>query len=151
MYPLFQTIKDVDENIQVLEEQLASSRVDIEAREHELDEFEKRLEVARSEGLFFKALYKPSKRWKDRSPEEQKAILNEVKNIAWITKSSLESRSRKSLYIFLIFVLAIFLLEGFMLPDFSWSRVTVICIVLVFLSMQFIFEMIISSNKDMRK
>lgn len=142
------TIKAIDEGIQAVEEQLASERAEEEARQAELDAFEKRVQDARSEGLFFKGLYKPLKPWKDRAPDEQKAIKREAKQVHQATKTLLQSKSRQNLYILLIFLLGLFLVEGITSAEFSLPGILVYAGVMLLLSMQLMFEKFFSSGKD---
>eukprot|EP00250_Pteridium_aquilinum_P004949 c15125_g1_i2 orf=101-553(-) len=142
------TIKAIDEGIQAVEEQLASERAEMEAGQEELDAFEKRVQDARSEGLFFKGLYKPIKPWKERTPDEQKAIKREAKQIAEATKTLLQSDSRQNLYILLICVTGLFLVEGITSAEVSLPSIFVFTAVILLLSMQLIFEKFFSSGKD---
>ncbi|KAI5069368.1 hypothetical protein GOP47_0015669 [Adiantum capillus-veneris] len=142
------TIKAIDEGFQAVEEQLASDLAEINSGQEELDEFEKSVQNARSQGLFFKGLYKPLKRWKDRDPAEQEAIREEANQIAETTGALMKSKSRKNLYILLIFLMGFLLVESVTSAERSLSGIIVSIIIISLLSIQLLFEKSISSRKD---
>ncbi|MCO5567843.1 hypothetical protein L7F22_021539 [Adiantum nelumboides] len=145
------TIKAIDEGFQAVEEQLASDLAEMNLEQEELDEFEKSVQNARSQGLFFKGLYKPLKPWKDRAPAEQEAIREEAKQILKTTGALMQSKSRKNLYILLIVVMGFLLVESATSAEPSLSGIVVSIVIISLLSIQLIFEMSISSGEEDRK
>lgn len=141
-------MKRVDADAQAFEDELASARAEIEANEREFDEFEKNVETARNEGLFFKSLYRPMKSWKSRTPEERKALEEEAAAVTEVTKMSAGSKSRRYLYGVLIFLLTLTLMETVSAGDFNWKKLAIYGGVLAFLLLQFSFEKSFASGSS---
>ncbi|KAH7405038.1 hypothetical protein KP509_15G054400 [Ceratopteris richardii] len=142
------TIKAIDESFQAVEDQLASDLAELSLQETELDDFEKSVQDARSEGLFFKALYKPSKSWKDRDPSERKAIKEAAKQVAETARVTLKSKSRKNLYMFLLLLMGFVLAESLLSDEHSLSSTIVYTVIILFLLIQLFYEESLSPKRD---
>eukprot|EP00246_Nothoceros_aenigmaticus_P009899 TRINITY_DN2592_c0_g1_i3.p1 TRINITY_DN2592_c0_g1~~TRINITY_DN2592_c0_g1_i3.p1 ORF type:complete len:302 (-),score=65.67 TRINITY_DN2592_c0_g1_i3:488-1393(-) len=141
-------LKRFDADAQAFEDELASARAEIEANEKDFDEFEKNVEIARSEGLFFKSLYRPMKSWKSRSLEERNALEEQAAAISEVAKTSAGSKSRRYLYGVLIFLLTLTLVETVSAGDFSWRKFAIYGGVLAFLLLQFSYEKSLASGSS---
>ncbi|CAM6128248.1 unnamed protein product [Calypogeia fissa] len=147
-------LEQIDAEAADFEEELAAARAEMEANEREFNVFEKSVEKARSEGLFFKTLFtKPTKPWKAKSPEEQKEIKEKAKVVTDAldqgTKKAASSKFRRTAYAVMIFLLTLTVLEASNSENVQWNRLVVYILVLVALVVQLTYETLVSrDNKE---
>ncbi|KAL2635490.1 hypothetical protein R1flu_006969 [Riccia fluitans] len=84
-------LEEIENKASAFEEELAAARAQIEADEADFEAFEKNVEKARNEGLFFKELYKTVKA---KTPEEQEQIKQKAKEVQETVTKSAGSKSR---------------------------------------------------------
>lgn len=144
-------MEQIDAEAADFEEELAAARAEMEANEREFNEFEKSVEKARSEGLFFKTLFaKPAKPWKAKSPEEQREIKEKAKvttdALDQGTKKAASSQFRRAAYGVMIFLLTLTVFEAGTSENVQWNRLIVYILVLIALVVQLTYETLFSRD-----
>ncbi|KAL3692325.1 hypothetical protein R1sor_005976 [Riccia sorocarpa] len=143
-------LEEIESKASAFEEELAAARAEIEADEAEFEAFEKDVERARSEGLFFKELYKTVK---TKTPEEQEQIKQKAKEVEDTVKKSAGSKSRRVFYGILIFVLTLSIIEAATSGDVQLPKLAIYVLLLLALIVQLTYENMVagtgqSTNKE---
>jgi hypothetical protein len=119
---------------------------EIEENEKILEEFERRIERGRNEGLFFKNLKDKKSEVK---PEIKMAAMAEAEKIKEVTRQKAGSKIRRNVYFALMSVLAL-PIGGTILSvqggEVEWRKVTVLGLIFTGLVAQLIYEQDFSSN-----
>nr|ABR16893.1 unknown [Picea sitchensis] len=144
-------MENIEADIQACEEKLASARAEIETNEQSINKFEKETQKVRNEGLFFQSLYTQAKKWKDLPPEKRNTIQMEAEMLKEVTKRTLNSTTRRNVYICLILVLSLTLIDLVASGNAEWPKPTIYTILLVLIFTQLIYETSISSNGNNTK
>ncbi|OWM66108.1 uncharacterized protein LOC116211546 [Punica granatum] len=135
-------MENIESRMQAFEESAELNRLEIEEKESKLSDFEGQIEEGRNEGLFFKSL-----RQKAPAVDKAKLAKEEIKKIDGVTKETAGSRTRRTIYLGLIGVLAIAIADILFIsssPD--WRKVAVLGAILVGLLTQFGYEQGMSSE-----
>eukprot|EP00850_Spirogloea_muscicola_P015378 SM000117S25498 [mRNA] locus=s117:161705:163125:- [translate_table: standard] len=133
-------LEQMENDTRDFEAELAAARQELEAREGDLDAFERGVEQARSEGLFFKGLYRPFTAWKDRGVAEKIAIEGEAKKVAEAARTSVGAKWRKQLYGLLAFLVLLTIAEGLTVEDVQWAKLALLTIVFLLLTLQYFYS-----------
>eukprot|EP00850_Spirogloea_muscicola_P012950 SM000085S23300 [mRNA] locus=s85:534058:535503:- [translate_table: standard] len=133
-------LEQMENDTRDFEAELAAARQELEAREGDLDAFERGVEQARSEGLFFKGLYRPFTAWKDRNVAEKVAIEGEAKKVAEAARTSAGAKWRKQLYGLLAFLVLLTIAEGLTVEDVQWAKLALLTIVFLLLTLQYFYS-----------
>jgi hypothetical protein len=145
----------VEAKAQAIEEELASARAEIEANDRDLDEFEKNVSKARSEGLFFKDLYsKPLTRVKESmTPEQQELVKEQTELMSKALKNSAVLRFRQILSGVVAVLLILTLGEAVLSQDVPWPNIAFYSLVLVAILFQLGYEKLYTtdSTNDSKK
>ncbi|BFI30827.1 hypothetical protein MPTK2_3g15860 [Marchantia polymorpha subsp. ruderalis] len=136
-------LEEMDIKASAFEEELAAARAQIEADEADLEAFEKNVEQARSEGLFFKELYKTVK---TKSPEEQQQIKEKAEVVTDTIRKSAGSKSRRILYGVLIFLLTLSIIEAGSSANVQLPKLAVYIFILLALIVQLTYENMLSGK-----
>lgn len=139
-------MENLEADVQACEEKLASARAEMETNEQSITKFEKEMQKVRNEGLFFQSLYTQAKKWKDLPPEKRNTIQMEADMLKEVTKRTLNSTTRRNLYIFLILVLNLTIIDLVASGNAEWPKLAIYTILDVLVVTQLTYETIISSN-----
>ncbi|KAJ1686448.1 hypothetical protein LUZ63_017838 [Rhynchospora breviuscula] len=138
----------LDSRMQEFDEAAESRWQEIEENDKMLEEFERRIERGRNEGLFFKSL-KDKK--SEVEPEVKMAAKAEAEKIKEITREKAGSKIRRNIYLALMSLLALtignFILSA---PDgeVEWRKVAALGLIFIGLVAQLIYEQDFSSNSQ---
>lgn len=135
-------LENVEAKAQAIEEELASARAEIEANDQDLDEFEKNVSKARSEGLFFKDLYsKPLTTVKESmTPEQQELMKEQTELMSKALRNSAVLQFRQILSGVVAVLLILTLGEAVLSQDVPWPNIAFYSLVLVAILFQLGYE-----------
>lgn len=121
---------------------------EIEENEKMLEEFERRIERGRNEGLFFKNLKDKKSEVK---PEVKMAAMAEAEKIKEVTRQKAGSKIRRNIYVALMSVLALTIGNAILSApggEVEWRKVAALGLIFIGLVAQLVYEQDFSSNSE---
>ncbi|PIN24884.1 hypothetical protein CDL12_02398 [Handroanthus impetiginosus] len=134
-------MENIESQMQAFEESMEMNKLEIEANEKKVADFEGQIEKDRNEGLFFKNL-------REKTPVDKAKAREEAEKIKKLTKKSAGSVIRRNIYLALVGLVVLGIADASISSEPDWRKVTVLGVILVGLILQLAYEHSMFSEPD---